>query len=275
MARGAHPSPPPSSRPSRRRRFSPSHHAREHGQRDPSSIPPTTRSARIARIFHPTRPSSLSGCDWHAPVAIWRAGICISPPHLSVHAWLPPSARSRSGQVLLASVAPPPAHFSLLMPHCTRPLFSSSASCAPPGPVVGASALALDGEEEEFSDTATLLTEDDGADAAAVVQAHVHVLMAVRRRARTQRIARQSRCRGSTTGRRGNKLRDFAAGLQGILRDYFGVRGLPPIYNSGTSGRGSVSLALCSSVSTLRSRASSFLNSGSVPRASFKRVHYR
>ena len=89
----------------------------------------------------------------------------------------------------------------------------------------------MDGEEEEFSATATLLAEDDGADVAAVVQAHVNVLMAVRRRARAQRIARQWRYRGSTTGRRGNKRRDFAAGLQGILRDYFGVGGLPPIYD--------------------------------------------
>jgi len=87
----------------------------------------------------------------------------------------------------------------------------------------------MDGEEKEFSATATLLAEDDGADVAAVFQAHVNVLMAVRRRARAQRIARQWRYRGSTTERRGNKRRDFAAGLQGILRDYFGVGGLPPI----------------------------------------------
>jgi len=37
----------------------------------------------------------------------------------------------------------------------------------------------MDGEEEEFSATATLLAEEDGADVAAVVQAHVNVLMAV------------------------------------------------------------------------------------------------
>jgi len=47
----------------------------------------------------------------------------------------------------------------------------------------------MDGKEEEFSATATLLAEDDGADVA--VQSHVNVLMAVRRRARAQRIARQ------------------------------------------------------------------------------------
>jgi len=89
----------------------------------------------------------------------------------------------------------------------------------------------MDGEEEEASATATLLAENDGADVAAVVQAHVNVLMAVRRRARAQRIARPWRYRGSSTGRRGNKRRDFAAGLQGNVRDYFGVGGLPPIYD--------------------------------------------
>ena len=55
--------------------------------------------------------------------------------------------------------------------------------------------------------------------------------MAVRRHARAQRIARHWKYRGSTAGRRGNKRRAFAAGLQGILRDYFGVGGLPPIYD--------------------------------------------
>jgi len=89
----------------------------------------------------------------------------------------------------------------------------------------------MDGEEEEFSATATFMAEDDGADVAAVVQAHVNGLMAVRRRARAQPIARQWRYRGSSTGRRGNKRRDFAAGLQGILRDYLSVSGLPPIYD--------------------------------------------
>jgi len=89
----------------------------------------------------------------------------------------------------------------------------------------------MDGEEEEFSATASLLAEDNGVDVAEVVQAHVNVLMAVRRRPRAQRFARQWRYRGSTTGRRGNKRRDIAAGLQCILRDYFGVGGLPPIYD--------------------------------------------
>jgi len=89
----------------------------------------------------------------------------------------------------------------------------------------------MDVEEEEVSATAALLVENDGADVAAVVQAHVNVLMAVRRRARAKRIARRWLYRGSTTGRRGNKRRDFAAGVHAILRHYFGVGDLLPIYD--------------------------------------------
>jgi len=86
-------------------------------------------------------------------------------------------------------------------------------------------------EEEEVWATAAVLAEDDGADVAAVVQAHVNVLMAVRRRARAKRIARQWLYRGFTAGRRGNKRRDFAAGVHAILRDYVGAGGLLPIYD--------------------------------------------
>jgi len=89
----------------------------------------------------------------------------------------------------------------------------------------------MNGEEEEFSASAALLAEDDGADVSAVVQAHFNVLMAVRRRARARRTARRWWYRCSTTGRRGNKRRDFAAGLQAILREYLGVGGLPPFYD--------------------------------------------
>ena len=89
----------------------------------------------------------------------------------------------------------------------------------------------MDSEEDEFSATAAVLAEDDGADVSAVFRAHGNVLIAVRRRARARRIARRLRYRGSTTGRRGSKRRDFAAGLQAILRDYFGFGGLPPIYD--------------------------------------------
>jgi len=89
----------------------------------------------------------------------------------------------------------------------------------------------MDGPEEEVSTTAALLAEDDRADVAAVLHAHVNVVMAVRRRARARRIARRRQYHGSTAGRRGNKRRDFAAGVHNILWDYFGVGGLPPIYD--------------------------------------------
>jgi len=89
----------------------------------------------------------------------------------------------------------------------------------------------MDGPEEELSTTAALLAEDDGADAAAVVHAHVNVVMAVGRRASARRIARRRQYHGSTAGRRANERRDFAAGVHNILRDYLGVGGLPPIYD--------------------------------------------
>jgi len=89
----------------------------------------------------------------------------------------------------------------------------------------------MDFQEEKVLATAALLAEDDGADVAAVVQAHVNVLMAVRRRVRAKRIARRWLYRGSTAGRRGNKRRDFAAGVHATMRDCFGVGGVLPIYD--------------------------------------------
>jgi len=76
----------------------------------------------------------------------------------------------------------------------------------------------MDVHEEALSTTAALLAEDDCADVAAVVRAHVSVIIAVRRRARAQRIARRRQDPGSTAGPRGNKRRDFAAGVNNILR---------------------------------------------------------
>jgi len=102
---------------------------------------------------------------------------------------------------------------------------------SPPAPLpVGMSAEHVK-HEEEISTTAALLGEDDGADVCAVVHTHVKVLMALHRRASAKRIARRRRYSGSSVGRRANKRRDFSAGLQTILRDYFGVGGAPPIYD--------------------------------------------
>jgi len=86
-------------------------------------------------------------------------------------------------------------------------------------------------DEEENSTTAALLAEDDWSDVSAVVQTHLSVLMALRRRARAKRIARRRRYCGSSVGRRANKRRDFAAGQQAILRDYTGVEGAERIYD--------------------------------------------
>jgi len=84
-------------------------------------------------------------------------------------------------------------------------------------------------DEEEISTTAALLAEEDGADVSSVVQTHLSVLMALRRRARAKRIVRRQRYCSSSVGRRANKRRDFAAGLQAILRAYFGFGGAPPV----------------------------------------------
>jgi len=44
-------------------------------------------------------------------------------------------------------------------------------------------------------------------------------------------LVRRARTGGSCRGRRQNKLRDFLSGVHNIMRDYFGVHGLPPIYD--------------------------------------------
>jgi len=133
----------------------------------------------------------------------------------------------------------------------------------------------MDGEEEEVSATAALLAEDDGADAAAVVQARFNVLTAVRRRARAKRIARRWLYRGSIAGRRGNKRRESAAGVHAILRDYFSVGGCLLSTMNGTSRRGSVSPAPSFRVCIWRSRTSLSYNNSLMRRASFKPIHCR
>jgi len=85
--------------------------------------------------------------------------------------------------------------------------------------------------EEKISTTAALLADDYGADVSAVVQTNVSVLMELRRRARAKRIARRLRYCDSSVGRSANKRRDFAAGQQALLRDYFGVGGAEPVYD--------------------------------------------
>lgn len=43
-------------------------------------------------------------------------------------------------------------------------------------------------------------------------------------------LVRQARTVGSCRGTRQNKLRDFRLGVHNTMRDYFGVYGLPPMY---------------------------------------------
>jgi len=89
----------------------------------------------------------------------------------------------------------------------------------------------MEPDEEEPCAIAVLLSEDDGAASCAAVQAHVAALMKLQVRVSAWRISRRGPYRGSLPGRRPNKQRDFDAGLNNILRDYFGVDGQDPVYN--------------------------------------------
>jgi len=82
-----------------------------------------------------------------------------------------------------------------------------------------------------LSSAASLLAEDDGAVVCAAVQRRMDLLLLVRRRSHPARAHRRHHYRGSVPGRRPNKLRDLAAGLFNIQRDYFGVNAEPPIFD--------------------------------------------
>jgi len=76
--------------------------------------------------------------------------------------------------------------------------------------------------------------EDEGVNddvtTAVVVAAHVATLLESRRRALAAAQVHRPRYRGSVPGRLANRPRNFELGLQCILRDYFGVDGLPPVF---------------------------------------------
>jgi len=71
---------------------------------------------------------------------------------------------------------------------------------------------------------------------AAVIGARSLFLMRRHRRNAAQR-ARRWRFVGSEAGRRPNRPRDFDQGMRGIMRDYFGVDGQPPVYGEDTFER--------------------------------------
>jgi len=64
---------------------------------------------------------------------------------------------------------------------------------------------------------------------AAIIRARSLFLMLRHRRNEVKR-ARRRRFVGSVAGRRANRPRDFDQGMCGIMRDYFDVDGLPPVY---------------------------------------------
>jgi len=83
-------------------------------------------------------------------------------------------------------------------------------------------AMALSGWEEDEG-------ANDDVTTSVVVAAHVATLLETRRRALAAAQIHRPRYRGSVPGRIPNRPRNFALGLQCILRDYFGVDGLPPV----------------------------------------------
>jgi len=83
--------------------------------------------------------------------------------------------------------------------------------------------VALSGWEEDEG-------ANDGATKLVVVAAHVATLLEARRRALAAAQIHRPRYRGSVPGRIPNRPRNLALGLQCVLRDYFGVDGLPPVF---------------------------------------------
>jgi len=77
----------------------------------------------------------------------------------------------------------------------------------------------------------------DDATTSVVVAAHVATLLEARRRALAAAQIHRPRYRGSVPGRIPNRPRNFALGLQCILRDFFGVDGLPPVFGREQFGR--------------------------------------
>jgi len=71
---------------------------------------------------------------------------------------------------------------------------------------------------------------NDDVATSAIVAAHAATLPEWCRRGMAARRVQRPRYRGSTPGRAANRPRNFELGLHSILRDYFGVDGLPPVY---------------------------------------------
>jgi len=89
----------------------------------------------------------------------------------------------------------------------------------------------MEAAETGLSSAATLLAEDDGAVVCAVVQAHMGLLLLIRRRSCVARARHRRHNRGYVRGRWPNKRRDFAAGVFNIQRDYFGVNAVPQVFD--------------------------------------------
>jgi len=88
----------------------------------------------------------------------------------------------------------------------------------------------MEAAETGLSGAASLLSEDDCAVLCAAVQAHMGLLLLMRRRSGPARVRRRRHYRGFVPGRWPNKRRNFAAGLFNIQRDYIGVNAVPTVF---------------------------------------------
>ena len=70
----------------------------------------------------------------------------------------------------------------------------------------------------------------DDVEVGASLAGALSMILSVQARRRSSRISKKRNYRGSVRGRAPNRHRDFALGLQCILRDYFGLDGAPPVY---------------------------------------------
>ncbi|KAK1866663.1 hypothetical protein I4F81_009179 [Pyropia yezoensis] len=80
-------------------------------------------------------------------------------------------------------------------------------------------------------DVEAVLADSEDMDVAEAVAAHMTVLHHWRVRKRGALVGGIRLFRGRVVARRHNKLRNFGRGLRGILIDYFGVSGNPPVYD--------------------------------------------
>ena len=119
-----------------------------------------------------------------------------------------------------------------------------------------------------------LLSERNGADICAALQARVTALMALRPRVRAWRIGGRDRYRGSLPGRRPNKARDFDSWSTTTSVILLGSTARAPLTMSKTLRNVFAWSTPCFSVSTWRSRTRPSLCGVSTRQATRRRTRY-